>query len=326
MKNIIYLSLLLTLSTLFIGCGSSSNKDEASTPIPPTEPIPKVEIVSSKNAYFEEENITINFKNMFGNQNDWIGIYSKGSSNTFKNALRRKDTNGSKQGQFIFEGIKKAGLYEARAFFKDSLILESSVSFEISPLSTLYEDAENNISIAWRQISGSYKPLRVPHGFKSKGALVLTPEWIDNFSNIAEYQLDMNNSSQKILEMDMGGLKDYHLPNLFNIGYIQHYSVGVRVTTTDGKRAMLWDSFFNHGNVEAFKDGKWLSYPSPVEHVRGYDDNDTNVHGLAIDKWVHFQVDVEKELQKLESNNTIISIDTFFATGGFLDNLKLSKK
>ena len=148
----------------------------------------------------------------------------------------------------------------------------------------------------------------------------MAPEWIDNYSNIAEYQLDMNNSSQKILEMDMGGLKDYRLPNLPDAGYIQHYKVGVRVNTSNGKRAMLWDSFFNHGGVEPFKEGKWLSYPSPVEHVRGYEE----VGGLAIDQWVHFRVDVEKELQKLEPDNKLLSIDTFFATGGFLDNLKLS--
>jgi len=313
-KNIIYFSLLLIL---FIGCGSSSEKDIVSTP----PPVPlEVELTSSKSSYLEEENITIGFKNMFGNEQDWIGIYAKGSSNNFKNVLRRKDTNGSKNGQFIFEGINEVGLYEARAFFKDSLLLESSISFEIVPLTVIYEDAENNISTDWRQISGSYKPLRVPNGFNSKGALVLTPEWIDNYSNIAEYQLDMNNSSQKILEMDMGGLKDYRLPNLPNKGYIQHYKVGVRVNTSDGKRAMLWDSFFNHGNVDPFKEGKWLSYPSPVEHVRGYEE----VGGLPIDQWVHFRVDVEKELQTLEPDNKLLSIDTFFATGGFLDNLKLS--
>ena len=321
MKSIVYFSLLLTLLILFIGCGNSSTTNKVSPPTPPLPTLLKVNITSSKPSYFEEENITINFKNMFGNKDDWIGIYKKGSSNDFKNILRRKDTNGTKNGQFVFEGIPEVGIYEARAFFKDSLKLEASVSFQIVSLGIIYEDAEKNISANWRQISGSYKPLRVPNGFKSKGALVLTPEWIDDFSNIAEYQLDMNNSIYKILEIDMGGLKDYLLPNLHDVGYIQHHSVGVRVTTTDGKRAMLWDSFFTHGNVEPFKKGKWLSYPSPVEHVRGY----VEVGGLDIDKWVHFRVDVEKELQKLEPNNKIISIDTFFATGGFLDNLKLSK-
>jgi hypothetical protein len=321
MKNKTYISLLLVLSILFIGCGSSSSEeDSTSLSLSPSPSISKVKIITSKPSYLEEENITINFENMLGDEHDWIGIYTKGSTNDFENVLRRKDTNGSKNGEFIFEGIDKVGFYEARAFFKDSLVLESSIPFEVCPLTVVYEDAENNLSTDWRQVSGHYKPLRVSGGFESTGALVLTPEWIDDFSNVAEYQLDMNNSNQTILEMDMGGLKDYRLPNLPDVGYIQHYKVGVRVETTDGERAMLWDSFFNHGGVEPFKEGKWLSYPSPVEHVRGYEE----VGGLPIDQWVHFRVDVENELQKLEPDNKLLSINTFFATGGFLDNLKLS--
>ena len=190
------------------------------------------------------------------------------------------------------------------------------------PKSTVYEDAESAISPNWKHVSGSIKPLRVADGFNSRGTLVLTPEWIDDYTNKSEFHLAMNNSTQKILEVDMGGLANYRLTNLDNTGYIQHHSIGLYVHTKNGTRALLWDSFFNHGNVKAFtNDGYWLNYPSPVEHVRGY----TGAGGLAVDQWAHFKVDVEKELQKLEPNNTLISIDTFFATGGFLDNLKLSK-
>ena len=195
-------------------------------------------------------------------------------------------------------------------------------NFTAEPKSTIYENAEKRISAQWKQISGSYAPLRVADGFNSQGALVLTPEWIDDYTNKSEFHLEMNNTIQKILEVDMGGLANYRLENREDRGFIQHHSIGVYVHTKNGTRALLWDSFFNHGKVQPFSNnGYWLNYPSPVEHVRGY----TDVGGLAVDQWVHFKVDVEKELQKLESNNTIISIDTFFATGGFLDNLKLSK-
>ncbi len=314
MKIIIYILFLITI----IGCGSSSKKEE--TP----QVSHNVELTTQNKSYFTNDKIIINFKNMSENDNDWIGIFKKNSKNEFKNIIHRRDTNGFKNGKFIFDPIKEIGSYEARAFFKDSLKLEASISFDIvsknSKKFIMYEDAENKISSNWRQISGSYPPLRAKNGFKSRGALVLTPEWIDNYRNISEYQLDMNNSNQKILEMDMGGLKDYLLPNVHQKGFIQHYKVGIRVTTSDGERGMIWDSFFNHGGVEPFKDGKWLSYPSPVEHVRGFE----NVPSLPIDKWVHFRVDVEEELHKLEPSNKIISIDTFFATGGFLDNIKLS--
>jgi hypothetical protein len=196
---------------------------------------------------------------------------------------------------------------------------KASVPVLFTPLDTVvYENAEIDISSQWIQKSGSYPPERAINGFDSQGALVLVPEWINKHTNIAEYHLDMNHSKQKTLEMDMGGLSKYTLPNLDIVGYMPHYKVGVYVQTLHGKRAMIWDSFFNHGNVEAFASGKWLSFPSPVEHVRGYE------VGLGIDEWVHFRVDVEKELQKLEPDNEIITIDTFFATGGFLDNLRLS--
>ena len=190
--------------------------------------------------------------------------------------------------------------------------------------STVYEDAENKPSSNWVRVLGNYKPVRVATGFHSDGTLVLIPEWVNHTTNLAEYHLDMNNSKEKILEMDMGGLVDYRLPNLPDKGYIPHYQVGVYVQTTNGRRAMVWDSFYNHGKVKPFIDDYgngniWLLYPSPVEHVRGYDDI-----GIAINVWNHFRVNVEEELQKLEPNNKIIKIDTFLATGGFIDNLKLS--
>ncbi len=316
MTHLLYHSLLLILLQLFMGCGNSSSDNSSNETL-------FVEANLSKISYFEDENLTLFFKKREDKYGYWIAIYPEGSSNDYKNILQRQDINRSiEEGVFSFEALPK-GRYEVRIFIEESLELQFSTAFRVMALSTIYEDAEENLSVAWVQKLGHYKPLRVEHGYKSKGALVLTPEWINDYSNIAEYNLDMNNSSQKILEMDMGGLSSYRLPNLANVGYIQHYKVGLYVQTLHGRRAMIWDSFFNHGGVEPFSNdygnGKiWLSYPSPVEHVRGYD------VGLAIDKWVHFRVDVEEELQKLEPNNKIISIDTFFATGGFLDNLKLS--
>ena len=316
MKRFLQYILLTILFQIFIGCGGSSS-DSSSTPVN------KIKLTLIKSTYFEDENITLLFKDVTKEKNNWIAIYPKGSENSYKNILRREDINGTIQnGKISFEGLAE-GKYEIRAFWEDSLEPKASVLFEVILPYTIYEDAEDNISSNWVQVLGHYKPIRVENGYKSKGALVLTPEWISNVSNIAEYHLDMNNSTQKILEMDMGGLSTYRLPNLPNVGYIQHYKVGVYVQILNGRRAMTWDSFFNHGHVEPFSDDYgngniWLSYPSPVEHVRGYD------VGLAIDKWVHFRVNVEKELQKLEPENRVLSINTFLATGGFIDNLKLS--
>ena len=307
LKNII----LTILLQLLVGCGSSSSPSTID-----------VKLTTSKSIYFEDENITVSFENLSTTEDNLIAIYPKDSSNEYKNIIQREDISGVKDGTITFDSIS-SGIYEVRAFSKDSLNLEANITFEVNSIYTIYEDAEEDISANWIQKLGHYKPIRVDNGYKSKGALVLTPEWINDTTNLAEYHLDMNNSTQKILEMDMGGLSRYRLPNLPDIGYIQHYKVGLYVQTNSGKRIMIWDSFFTHGGVEPFStdtgNGKiWLSYPSPVEHVRGYD------IGIPIDKWEHFRVDVEKELQKLEPKNKIITIDTFLATGGFIDNLKLS--
>jgi hypothetical protein len=134
----------------------------------------------------------------------------------------------------------------------------------------------------------------------------------------------MNNDTQKILELDIGGLADHRIATVTINGYMPHFSIGLYVNTTQGRRSMLWDSFFNHGNVHAFKkvygeNTVWLCYPSPVEHVRGFFE-------IPVDQWDHFRVDLEEALHVLEPDNHILSVSTFFVTGGILDNIQLSSE
>jgi len=287
-------------------------------------------VVTTKATYKPNEKIIVNYSNMSGAEKDWIAIYLKNRTNDWDNVIEWKWTKGETNGNHIFNQLP-IGEYEVRAFFNDSFNLETKSSFTVvnPPISsTVYEDAENGISDEWIHISGNFAPRQTQQGgFNSASTLVLMPEWIDNFSNIAEYSLSLhNNTTEKFLEMDMGGLPNYpmwHRNGIMN-GYVSHYSVGVSVTTTQGVRRMIWDSFYNHGDVEAFKrdygnGNVWLHYPSPVEHVRGW--------GYAeLDQWDHFKVDIQAELQKLEPNNEVISVDTFITTGGLLDNIKLSSQ
>jgi len=287
-------------------------------------------VSTTKTTYKPNEKITVHYSNTSGDDKDWIAIYPKNSNNEWNNVIEWTWTEGQVNGVKTFNKLP-VGEYEVRIFLQDSFNLETKSLFTVTnpPLtSTVYEDAEDGISNEWVHISGNFAPRQtLQGGFNSLATLVLMPEWIDNFSNIAEYSLNLHqNTKEKFLEMDMGGLPDYpmwHRNGILN-GYVSHYSVGVTVTTTQGTRRMIWDSFYNHGDVQAFKrdygNGNiWLHYPSPVEHVRGW--------GYApLDQWDHFKVDIQDELQKLEPNNEIISVDTFIATGGLLDNLKLSSK
>jgi len=291
-------------------------------------PQPTVVLHTSKTKYLVDENISVGFENMLGDIEDWIAIYPKESSTAWKNVIEWKFTGGLIDGNITFSPLP-IGVYEARSFFDNSFKLEQSKAFEVieTPAFTLYEDAENNLSSEWIHFSGNYAPLRVEGGFNSTGSLALTTEWTNNGTlNLAEYFLPLHNTTQKILEMDVGGVANYLLPNKLagHEGYMSHFAIGVIIHTTDGKRKMLWDSFLNHGNVEAYRTDNgngnvWLYYPSPVEHVRGFLNVDVN-------QWDHFRVDIESELKKLEPDNDVTSIDFLLLTGGFLDNIKLSTK
>jgi len=287
-----------------------------------------VKLLTDKESYGLNELIYVSFDHMQGNKTDWIGIYPAGSSYEFKNIVMWKYLDGQVKGEISFYGLEK-GEYEIRAFFNNSLTKETTVTIKIDlidkpVISVIYEDAEDGISPLWQYISGPYAPLRANRGFESNGTLVLTTDWINGGTqNTAEFHLPMNNSTQKILEMDIGGVYDYLLPNKAKgyEGYMSHFSIGLSVETLSGTRKMMWDSFLNHGNVKAYiqnyENGNiWMYFPSPVEHVRGWYED--------IHTWQHFKVNIEKELRILEPNNKIIKINYFMATGGFLDNIKLS--
>ena len=289
----------------------------------------KANVETSKDNYKIHENIIITISNMIGDNKDWIGIYKAESSNDWGNVIAWKWTSGKVNAQFSFTPLDSAD-YEIRLFSANSFNLEAKYAFSIDPqaekTSTIYDDAEDGISDEWIQVSGNFAPSLAEGGFdNSDGTIALVPEWINRLTNLAYYTLPLNeNHNEKFLEMDMGGLPDHLMwhRNGAVKGNVAHYGVGVVVQTTLGQRRMMWDSFFNHGNVEAFKedngnDNIWLYYPSPVEHVRGWGYE-------ATDSWLHFKVDIQGELQKIEPYNEIISVDHFIATGGLFDNLKLS--
>ncbi|SFV71528.1 no hits [hydrothermal vent metagenome] len=286
-------------------------------------------IVTDKDEYNVSENIVVNFEHMKGEINkDWIAIYPKDSDIDGSNILLWAYTDGSVNGSVTL-GKLPIGEYEARAFFNNSYNLEATYPFEVKHKegnSTIYEDGENGLSPNWIHQMGDYPPIHVDNdGFNSNGALALVTQWVHNTTNLALYYLPLHNTTQKILEMDIGGLSNFHIPNkpANQVGYMSHFVIGVAVHTTDGTRRMAWDSFLNHQNVSAYRttneDGSnvWLYYPSPVEHVRGF-------FGVDIHLWEHFRVDIEEQLKILEPNNKVISVDYLFLTGGFLDNIKLS--
>jgi len=283
-------------------------------------------IETSKASYTANESITVALSNMSGASNDWVGIYPVGSSNAWGNVVSWKYTAGIVNGNLTLNGIP-AGNYEARAFFRNSYNVEATDTFSVVADNlppTVYEDAENGISGDWVTTAGNYSAIHVNSGFDSSGAVQLKTEWINDTRNISEYQLNLhNNTSQQILEVDVGGVGNAGespagIHSHWAPGTMPHYKIGVIATTTLGYRLIMWSSFYTHSNIPATKRdyGSWVSltFPSPWEQVRW--NGNKNL-------WERHRFDVQAYIHQLEPNNTLISIDKFIATGGNLDNITL---
>ena len=80
--------------------------------------------------------IEVEFKEMTGQDKDWIAIYPAGTNNSWKNVVAWKVTGDKTSGKLILANVKrkskiKDGKYEVRAFYNNSYKLEAKVAFEI---------------------------------------------------------------------------------------------------------------------------------------------------------------------------------------------------
>lgn len=183
--------------------------------------------------------------------------------------------------------------------------------------SSLYEDAENGLSKNWKVIRGDSSPERIYANNGSQFCINLPVQWINNgdgtWHNPHEYHLTLlNNSDEFFLHVDVGGT-GMEVP---------HYVLGVKIDTDMGARTLTWDAFYNHENIDAkitYHDDNdaTLNFPSPIELVRGFGFSDTTL-------WEHFEVDIEAYLHQFEPTNSVVRVHTFLATGGNLDNIRLS--
>ncbi|CAA6826715.1 MAG: No hits [uncultured Sulfurovum sp.] len=271
-----------------------------------------VSLVLNKTLYAQNELIYINYNNMQGNNSDWIGIYPAGASFEFENVIDSKQTEGNINGEISLGGVDALpdaennpgglapGNYEVRAFYNNSLTAQTVATFTVANeavSSTVYEAATGSISPNWVHISGPTAP------YYNAGRVNLKPTWINNYTNTSEYRLvfPQINTTQKVLEFDAGGVR-----------WQPHFFIGVVLETIEGTRKMIWDPFFNHEGTTAFKSGTYLSYPLYLDIQR-----------RSTEK-LHVRLDVEKYLRILEPNNKVLSISAFMASGGDLDEIKLS--
>ena len=111
-------------------------------------------VATTKTSYLPNEEIVVNFDNMSGANDDWIGIYPKGSSNDWDNVVAWEWTEGNISGTKTFAPLP-VGEYDVRAFFQNSFNLEANSSFVVEiPVS-----GELNISLE----KDNYEPFELLH-------------------------------------------------------------------------------------------------------------------------------------------------------------------
>jgi hypothetical protein len=219
------------------------------------------------------------------------------------------------------------GVSGFRAAEYSLMVTSASIQIPANPeIPTILEDAEGGtLNPNWITARGDkpgyiFPTPDIPGAPDGEGVMV---HHADGSGNSAyRYELPIENTSQRILSMDMGGLPDHLFEGWSESyrGYIPHNGVGVVVETKLGMRIMTWDSWYTHQGYEPRKHDNghnvFLNYPSPVEMVRGW--------YAPIDTWTHFEVNLDTELARLEPENRIYKIVQFFTTGGYLDNITLS--
>jgi len=259
-------------------------------------------------------------------------IYIKKGEKPTTSSFDCKSTNGGTNSDSCsIDIIENGGVYIAVAGFRNATYnLTVTSERELIPanpqIPTVLEDAEGGtLNPNWVTARGD-KPGYIWPTPNIAGAPSGTGVMVHHANgagaSLYRYELPVNNTSQMVLSMDCGGLPNHKFSNYpeNRRGYIPHYSFGVIVQTKLGQRIMNWDSWYAHqGYGPRINDNGhnvFLNYPSPVELVSGYYKPTT--------QWDHFEVNLNTELRRLESDNEVIKIVQFFTTGGYLDNITLS--
>jgi pimeloyl-ACP methyl ester carboxylesterase len=102
----------------------------------------------TKSIFSPDEQVVVKLTNMPGNDEDWVGIYPKGSTNAWENVIAWKFTHGIRNGELAVSTMVRdlnPGLYEARVFFNNTFVLEAECSFIVHSSSLVpmpvYSDA-----------------------------------------------------------------------------------------------------------------------------------------------------------------------------------------
>lgn len=178
---------------------------------------------------------------------------------------------------------------------------------------SIYETAEDGSVDKWQTWAGfeSYDHIEnVDIGANgSDRSIFIRNEWIDDFTNISNFKLPLNNDYQFILELDQ---MKKHAEN-------KHcFIVGVHLDTEWGTRYISFSTYFalemRTPSIQTYENGiKEMNFPLDMKYV-----DQTNV-------WQHMRFNLTDYLHQFEPGNNILNVEAFTFQGGddYLDNIRL---
>ena len=204
-------------------------------------------VTTTKVSYLPSEDIIANFSNMSGSNEDWIGIYPKGSSNDWENVIAWKWIEGEINGTKTYAPLP-TGEYDIRVFFNNSFNLEANSSFVVEiPVSE-----ELNISLE----KDNYEPFELIHvNFANMSGQAT--DWLGIFpvgaNNEKESAIEWRDTNSTVTgQISFNGLKagDYELRAYFDTELKQ--TVPFTIVPTEPIRVLYDD--FESGTI----DPRWV--------------------------------------------------------------------
>ncbi len=210
-------------------------------------------VTTSKAIYLPDEEIIANFENMSGADDDWIGIYPKGSTNDWQNVVEWLWIHGNILGSTTFTPLP-VGEYDVRLFFNNSFNLEANASFSVEAPPV---EEELNVTLA----KSNYDPFELLHvNFENMSGEAT--DWIAIFPVGADHQktsaLEWRDTNSTVTgELSFNGLKagDYELRAYFDT--LVQQTVPFTIEAQEPIR-ILYDDF-ESGTI----DPRWVRVSGP---------------------------------------------------------------
>ena len=230
-----------------------------------------VRISTSKESYNVDEAVGVTVTHISGND-DWVGIYPKGSSNAWANVKTWKWAE--QDGQINIAGVE-AGEYEARLFFNNNFDVKSKVAFTVSAdvestLSTSKETYNENdtVNVTVSNLSGVKDWVGIyPKNANNSWANVIKWNWVTG-----DGSFDLSRGDK---DMPAG---EYEARLFFDNSYSLEKSVGFSVSDGNDYVYGSEGAYINEVEYDNTHADYFVYYPrnhivnAPLVLVSGYSD------------------------------------------------------